>query len=322
RPGTPADRPAPQAAQDLPGAGGRRPATGAAGCTAARCRVARRPHPAGSRLRGGAARPVAARPAGALSQDRPGRLVAGGHHRRPQPAGAPDDRRGGAADLAAGAGGHRRSGPGRPRAGRLARDRSAQRGRWHLLNAFSEDINGHWPAATNLRFFRRSPVQFDASGERARHGNSMPHSETTLGRILVVDDQAANLRVVSALLTREGYQVITASSGQEALARYAETVPDMILLDMMMPGMDGFEVLAALRAQEPPLRIPVVFVTAAHDRDLLLRAFDAGVVDYVTKPFLPEELLARVNAHIGLKLTRDRLERVAREREELVNLVA
>jgi signal transduction histidine kinase len=66
----------------------------------------------------------------------------------------------------------------------------------------------------------------------------------------------------------------------------------------------------------------VVFVTAAQDRDLLLRAFDAGVVDYVTKPFLPEELLARVNAHIGLKLTRDRLERVAREREELVNLVA
>ena len=68
--------------------------------------------------------------------------------------------------------------------------------------------------------------------------------------------------------------------------------------------------------------VPVVFVTAAQDRDLLLRAFDAGVVDYVTKPFLPEELLARVNAHIGLKLTRDRLERVAREREELVNLVA
>ena len=66
----------------------------------------------------------------------------------------------------------------------------------------------------------------------------------------------------------------------------------------------------------------MVFVTAAHDRDLLLRAFDAGVVDYVTKPFLPEELLARVNAHVGLKLTRDRLERVAREREELVNLVA
>ena len=143
-----------------------------------------------------------------------------------------------------------------------------------------------------------------------------------LGRVLVVDDQAANLRVVSALLTRQGYQVTTASSGEEALARYAESVPDLILLDMMMPGMDGFEVLIALRASASFLQVPVVFVTAAHDRELLLRAFDAGVVDYVTKPFLPEELLARVNAHIGLKLTRDRLARVAREREELVNLVA
>ena len=150
----------------------------------------------------------------------------------------------------------------------------------------------------------------------------MSSVDTTLGRILVVDDQPANLRVVDALLSREGYTVTTAASGPDALARYAEAVPDMILLDMMMPGMDGFEVLANLREQQPPLRIPVVFVTAAHDRDLLLRAFDAGVVDYVTKPFLPEELLARVNAHIGLKLTRDRLERVAREREELVNLVA
>ncbi len=150
----------------------------------------------------------------------------------------------------------------------------------------------------------------------------MTSASAALGRILVVDDQAANLRVVSALLVREGYHVTTAANGEEALARYAESVPDMILLDMMMPGMDGFEVLAALREQEPPLRVPVVFVTAAHDRDLLLRAFDAGAVDYVTKPFLPEELLARVSAHIGLKLTRDRLERVAHERQELVNLVA
>lgn len=142
------------------------------------------------------------------------------------------------------------------------------------------------------------------------------------GRILVVDDQVANLRVVSNLLSRQGYEVITAGNGPDALARYAESPPDLVLLDMIMPGMDGFEVLAALRADAPPLRVPVVFVTAAQDRDLLLRAFDAGVVDYVTKPFLPEELLARVNAHIGLKMTRDRLERVAREREALVNLVA
>ena len=142
------------------------------------------------------------------------------------------------------------------------------------------------------------------------------------GKILVVDDQAANLRVVGMLLTRQGYEVIVANSGAQALAMYAQEAPDLILLDMMMPDMDGFQVMQSLRSQDQPLRAPVVFVTAAHDRDLLLRAFEAGVVDYVTKPFLPEELLARVSAHIGLKLTRDRLERVAREREELVNLVA
>ena len=150
----------------------------------------------------------------------------------------------------------------------------------------------------------------------------MTATAASSGRILVVDDQAANLRVVSNLLSRQGYEVATSSSGEDALAQFEANPPDLVLLDMMMPGMDGFDVLAALRAQAPPLRVPVVFVTAAQDRDLLLRAFDAGVVDYVTKPFLPEELLARVNAHIGLKMTRDRLERVAREREELVNLVA
>ncbi|MEO5962450.1 MAG: hybrid sensor histidine kinase/response regulator [Thermomonas sp.] len=142
------------------------------------------------------------------------------------------------------------------------------------------------------------------------------------GTILVVDDQAANVRVVGTLLGRKGYTVVPAHSGAEALAAVAEQAPDLILLDMMMPGMDGFELLAALREIPGLHKVPVVFLTAAQDRDLLLRAFEAGAVDYVTKPFMPEELLARVDAHVGLKLTRDRLERVARERQELVNLVA
>ena len=142
------------------------------------------------------------------------------------------------------------------------------------------------------------------------------------GSILVVDDQAANLRVVSALLARHGYEVVTADSGEEALAIASEQTPDLMLLDMIMPGMDGFALLEQIKQRPELLRLPVVFLTAAHDRELLLRAFDAGAVDYVTKPFMPEELLARVNAHVGLKQTRDRLERVARERQELVNLVA
>ena len=148
-----------------------------------------------------------------------------------------------------------------------------------------------------------------------KHGSSP-------GRILVVDDQPGNVRVVGALLSRNGFEVLTADNGRDALRIAAEQLPDLILLDVMMPDMDGFQVLAELKRDDTLRQLPVVCLTAARDREQLLRAFDAGAVDYVTKPFLPEELLARVNAHLGLKLARDRLERVARERQELVNLVA
>lgn len=143
-----------------------------------------------------------------------------------------------------------------------------------------------------------------------------------VGRILIVDDQPANLRVVSLLLARNHYEVLTAVDGDQALAVATEHQPDLVLLDMLMPGMDGFQVIAEFKQNEALMRIPVVCLTAARDREVLVRAFDAGAVDYVTKPFLPEELLARVNAQVGLKLTRDRLERTARERQQLVNLVA
>ncbi|MEN1925356.1 hybrid sensor histidine kinase/response regulator [Luteimonas sp. MJ293] len=148
-----------------------------------------------------------------------------------------------------------------------------------------------------------------------KHGSSP-------GRILVVDDQPGNVRVVAALLSRNGFEVLSADNGHEALRIAADQLPDLILLDVLMPDMDGFQVLGELKRDEALRRLPVVCLTAARDREQLLRAFDAGAVDYVTKPFLPEELLARVNAHLGLKLARDRLERVARERQELVNLVA
>jgi two-component system sensor histidine kinase/response regulator len=150
----------------------------------------------------------------------------------------------------------------------------------------------------------------------------MTASTDPAGRILVVDDQQANLQVVSALLSRKGYEVVTAANGNDALALVRSRPPDLVLLDMLMPGMDGFELLAELRRDPSLVQLPVVFLTVAQDRDLLLRAFESGAVDYVTKPFMPEELLARVETHLGLKRMRDRLERVARERQELVNLVA
>src|SRR5690625_4375017 len=107
---------------------------------------------------------------------------------------------------------------------------------------------------------------------------------TPPGRILVVDDQPGNLRVVGALLSRTGHEVLPASNGHEALEIAARELPDLILLDVMMPDMDGFEVLAQIKREEALMQLPVVCLTAARDREQLLRAFDAGAVDYVTKP--------------------------------------
>lgn len=157
--------------------------------------------------------------------------------------------------------------------------------------------------------------------QKSKRGEGLP-VVTHAGRILVVDDQAINLRVVSSLLERHGYRVTGASGGEAALDACRELIPDLILLDMMMPGMDGFTLLKTIRGDMALKRVPVICLTSVQDRDLLVQAFEAGAVDYVTKPFIAEELLARVDVHIGLKLTRDRLERVANERQDLVNLVA
>ena len=129
----------------------------------------------------------------------------------------------------------------------------------------------------------------DHGGTRVgtRSEYTMPYPTSTAGRILVVDDQQANLRVVGALLSRHGYEVATASTGDEALQSILQRAPDLLLLDMMMPGMDGFSLLAEIKRHAELQSMPVVFLTAAQDRDLLLRAFDAGAVDYVTKPFMP-----------------------------------
>src|SRR5690606_30844333 len=116
--------------------------------------------------------------------------------------------------------------------------------------------------------------------------------------------------------------VMPALSGEQALQRLQQRAPDLILLDMMMPGMDGFEVCRRLRADPRHAAVPIVFLTAASERHLLVRAFAAGAVDYVTKPFVAEELLARVRTHIDLKRSRDHLARIARECNDLTQIVA
>ncbi|WP_162140752.1 hybrid sensor histidine kinase/response regulator [Arenimonas oryziterrae] len=140
--------------------------------------------------------------------------------------------------------------------------------------------------------------------------------------VLVIDDQDANVRLVGQLLSRANYEVVPAMSGREGLELAVASAPDLVLLDMRMPGMTGFEVLEQLRDNPATRDIPVVFLTADNERDSLTRAFAAGAVDYITKPFVSEELLARVRTHLELKQSRDRLARVADERQQVADIVS
>lgn len=140
--------------------------------------------------------------------------------------------------------------------------------------------------------------------------------------VLVVDDQPPNIQAVGALLVQGGHDVMPALSGEQALTRCEQRTPDIVLLDMRMPGMDGFEVCQKLKENPRTRDTPVIFLTAAHEREMLVKAFEAGAVDYVTKPFVAEELLARVKTHLELKCSRDKLMQLAAERAELTQVVA
>ncbi|HRQ36315.1 MAG TPA: hybrid sensor histidine kinase/response regulator [Chloroflexota bacterium] len=130
--------------------------------------------------------------------------------------------------------------------------------------------------------------------------------------ILIVDDTPANLRLLAGLLGNAGYQVRPARDGRMALSVAQSNPPDLILLDIMMPEMDGYEVCRLLKADERTREIPVIFISALDDVHDKVKSFTLGAVDYVAKPFQAEEVMARVRSHITLyKLQRDLREQVA-----------
>ena len=127
---------------------------------------------------------------------------------------------------------------------------------------------------------------------------------------------------VTGFQQHAGYATLTAHSGQEALRCAAERAPTLVMLDVMMPGMDGFETCERLHKLPGLADVPVIFLTGAAQRPAIAKAFSTGGVDYVTKPFVLEELLARVKTHVDLKRARDRLGVMLREREEITDVVA
>ena len=124
-----------------------------------------------------------------------------------------------------------------------------------------------------------------------------PHGDGA-GLVLIVDDIPDNLAVLHDALDESGYTVIVATDGASAIARAAEALPDIVLLDALMPGLDGFEVARRLKADQSTAPIPIVFMTALTDTEHVLAAFAAGGVDYVSKPIRPREVVARIGAHL------------------------
>jgi class 3 adenylate cyclase len=135
-------------------------------------------------------------------------------------------------------------------------------------------------------------------------------AEQPRGRILVVEDTVANIQMLSASLKNVGYQVAVATNGAQALEAVARLKPDLILLDIEMPVMDGFETCRALKQSGDWRDIPVIFLTSRADPDDIVKGFELGAVDYLSKPFNAHELLARVNTH----LTVDELRRSLAEK--------
>jgi PAS domain S-box-containing protein len=128
------------------------------------------------------------------------------------------------------------------------------------------------------------------------------------GSILIVDDTPSALRLMRDVLAAEGYRVLTADGGELALRSLAINQPELILLDLRMPVMDGFEVCRRLKAQPETREIPVIFISAVTDVEERVEGFALGAVDFITKPFQREELLARVKTHLDLRRLQTRLE--------------
>ena len=127
---------------------------------------------------------------------------------------------------------------------------------------------------------------------------STPQNEQA--EILLVDDTPANLHVLSAILSKRGYRVRAAPNGQGALRTARKAPPDLILLDIQMPDMDGYAVCRELKSDEQTCHVPVIFISARDDTLDKVEAFRIGGVDYITKPFQIEEVLARVENHLVL----------------------
>lgn len=148
-------------------------------------------------------------------------------------------------------------------------------------------------------------------------------------KLLVVDDVQTNVLLLKALLSKEGYGIMIANNGQEALERIQSELPDLILLDVMMPGMDGFEVAGRLKEKEEYVNIPIMFLTALDDTESIVKGFKLGASDFISKPFRKEELMVRLRHQLSLVAARkiileqtEELKKTIANRDKLYSVIA
>lgn len=137
-------------------------------------------------------------------------------------------------------------------------------------------------------------------------------------KILIVDDNSSNLKILGSILDKENYNVAVAKDGESALKIAEKTQPDLILLDIMMPEIDGFEVCEKLKNNELTKNIPVIFLTAKTETEDIIEGFKKGGVDYIVKPFKKDELLVRINTHLELRRSKEIIRTKNRELQEII----
>ena len=126
--------------------------------------------------------------------------------------------------------------------------------------------------------------------------------------VLIIDDTPKNIQVVGNFLQNEGYELSFATSGEEALNILSNEIPNIILLDVIMPEINGFDLCEKIKSIREYKKIPILFLTIKTDSESIIKGFESGGVDYITKPFNPHELLARIKTHLKLTDVQKELE--------------
>jgi len=140
--------------------------------------------------------------------------------------------------------------------------------------------------------------------------------------ILIVDDNPVNLRVMIQHLAEQGYETRIAQNGNEALEQLKIALPDIILLDIMMPGIDGFETCAKIKQMESAKDIPIIFMTALSETENKVKGLSLGAVDYITKPFQQEEVLARIDTHLTIRRQQNMLYQLNATKDRFFSIIA